>query len=135
MKFFCPRALVLNILMNRWFSQNFLDRLKLIVNNPYFQLMRINRPIGILLLLWPTLTALWIAADGMPPFKILMVFVFGVFLMRSAGCVINDWADKDFDGQVKRTENRPLATGVIPSKHAILLFVALSILAFSWCFY
>ncbi len=97
----------------------------------YLQLMRINRPIGILLLLWPTLWALWIAAQGIPSFSILMVFVSGVILMRSAGCVINDWADRHFDGKVTRTQNRPLVTGAIPAKHALYLFVALSLIAFS----
>src|SRR5690606_28546788 len=77
---------------------------------PYVQLMRIDRPIGSLLLLWPTYWALWLAADGVPDLKNLVIFTLGVFLMRSAGCVINDYADRDFDGHVKRTQQRPLAT-------------------------
>ena len=78
-----------------------------------FQLMRLDRPIGILLLLWPTLVALWVAAAGWPDPKILVIFVLGVIIMRSAGCVVNDLADQRFDGQVARTKNRPLITGAI----------------------
>ncbi len=131
MRSFYPLAQVLNIPMNKWLESKQVKKLIQFFNNPYFQLMRINRPIGILLLLWPTLTALWIAADGVPPLKILTVFILGVILMRSAGCVINDWADRDFDGKVRRTENRPLVTGIIPSRHALLVFIALAIFAFS----
>lgn len=79
----------------------------------YIELMRLDRPIGILLLLWPTLWALFLAAKGMPNPLILTVFVLGVVFMRSAGCVINDYADRHIDGHVKRTSNRPLATGRI----------------------
>jgi 4-hydroxybenzoate polyprenyltransferase len=78
--------------------------------------MRLDRPIGILLLLWPTLMALWIAAEGLPDLTILMVFVLGVIIMRSAGCAINDYADRDIDGQVTRTASRPLATGALTAK-------------------
>lgn len=93
---------------------------------PHFiQLMRLDRPIGIWLLLWPTLWAVYIAGDGLPALRILLVFTAGVVLMRSAGCVINDWADRDFDGQVARTKDRPLATGKISSKEALLAFVVL----------
>ncbi|HFB66444.1 MAG TPA: 4-hydroxybenzoate octaprenyltransferase [Aeromonadales bacterium] len=98
---------------------------------PYIQLMRLDKPIGTLLLLWPTLWAVWIAAKGKPDSTILTVFVLGVILMRAAGCVINDWADRHFDGAVKRTQQRPLATGSIPEKHALFLFVALCLFAFS----
>ncbi len=88
-----------------------------------FQLMRLDRPIGILLLLWPTLVALWIAAAGWPELKILLIFILGVIIMRSAGCVVNDLADQRFDGLVARTQNRPLITGEIQQKQAIILFV------------
>ena len=96
----------------------------------YLKLIRFDRPIGSYLLLWPTLWALWIAAKGIPDLKILIVFVAGVFVMRSAGCAINDFADRDIDAHVERTENRPLATGAISAKEAIGVFIALSILAF-----
>jgi len=91
--------------------------------------MRLDRPIGIWLLLWPTLWALWISADGHPDPWIFVVFVVGVVVMRSAGCVINDYADRDFDGKVKRTRNRPLATGRIAPTEALVLFAALSLIA------
>lgn len=97
---------------------------------PYVQLMRLDRPIGILLLLWPTLSALWIAAEGIPDLDVLTVFVLGVIMMRSAGCVINDYADRDIDGLVARTVNRPLATGVLQAKHALITFAGLAFFAF-----
>ncbi len=93
--------------------------------------MRLNRPIGILLLLWPTLWALWIAADGVPNILNLVIFVSGTIIMRSAGCIINDFADRDIDKYVARTKDRPITSGKVSSKEAILLFVFLSILAFS----
>ncbi|GLS89632.1 4-hydroxybenzoate octaprenyltransferase [Psychromonas marina] len=96
----------------------------------YAQLMRIDKPIGSLLLLWPTLWALWIAAQGFPQISVLMVFIAGVFIMRSAGCVINDFADRKVDGFVERTKNRPLPSGRVTSREAIILFVALSLCAF-----
>lgn len=96
----------------------------------YAQLVRLDRPIGIYLLLWPTLWALWIASGGMPPLGILAVFIAGVVLMRSAGCAINDYADRDFDGHVTRTRNRPLATGQVSPKEALAVFMVLSLLAF-----
>jgi len=96
----------------------------------YCQLMRLDRPIGILLLLWPTLMALWIAAQGIPDPVVLTVFVFGVVIMRSAGCVINDYADRDVDGLVLRTMNRPLAIGTATAKEALLLFAGLGLIAF-----
>ncbi len=97
---------------------------------PYLQLTRLDRPIGILLLLWPTLMALWIAAEGVPDFKLLLVFTLGVILMRSAGCAINDFADRAVDGVVWRTENRPLATGILKPWQAVATFVGLALLAF-----
>ncbi|KFI23041.1 4-hydroxybenzoate octaprenyltransferase [Nitrosococcus oceani] len=96
----------------------------------YAQLMRLDRPVGIFLLLWPTLWALWIASAGQPDPKVLLVFVAGVALMRSAGCVINDFADRAFDPHVKRTINRPLATGKASSQEALLLFAGLCLVAF-----
>ena len=96
----------------------------------YKQLMRLDKPIGILLLLWPTLWALWLAAKGTPDSIILWVFILGTVLMRSAGCVINDYADQDFDAHVERTKNRPLATRVVSSKEALLLATGLSFCAF-----
>jgi 4-hydroxybenzoate polyprenyltransferase len=96
----------------------------------YARLMRIDKPIGTLLLLWPTLWALWIAADGWPPLQVLAIFVAGTFLMRSAGCVINDYADRDFDGHVERTRNRPLATGAVSPREALLLAAGLALAAF-----
>jgi 4-hydroxybenzoate polyprenyltransferase len=96
----------------------------------YAQLMRLHRPIGTLLLAWPTLWALWFAAGGMPPLKLLAVFVVGVLLMRSAGCVINDYIDRDFDPHVARTRTRPLATGRVGPREALVLFVVLCLVAF-----
>ncbi|RQW61516.1 4-hydroxybenzoate octaprenyltransferase [Vibrio viridaestus] len=96
----------------------------------YWQLMRMNKPIGSLLLLWPTLWALILAAQGTPDIDVLIVFICGVFLMRSAGCVINDFADRKVDGFVKRTQNRPLPSGIVSSKEAIGLFLLLSIVSF-----
>ena len=98
---------------------------------PYFwQLMRMDKPIGTFLLLWPTLWALWIAAEGFPDPRVLVIFVLGVVFMRAAGCVINDFADRKIDGQVERTKNRPLATGAINAKEAITLFVGLCVSSF-----
>ncbi|MCP5142853.1 MAG: 4-hydroxybenzoate octaprenyltransferase [Chromatiales bacterium] len=97
----------------------------------YALLMRLHRPIGILLLLWPTLWALWIAAEGLPDLLVLFVFLAGVTLMRSAGCVINDYADRDFDPHVQRTKDRPLAARRVSPREAILLFVVLSLVAFA----
>lgn len=101
----------------------------------YFQLMRLDRPIGTLLLLWPTLWALWLAADGFPDVGTLGVFVLGVFSMRAAGCVINDFADRKVDRHVKRTRNRPLTSGRIPPAHAVILFLALAWLSFLLVFF
>jgi 4-hydroxybenzoate polyprenyltransferase len=96
----------------------------------YWRLARLDKPIGILLLLWPTLWALWIAAGGMPPLHILAIFVAGTVLMRSAGCVINDYADRNFDGHVERTRGRPLVTGAVSTGEALWLAAALSLVAF-----
>ncbi|MDX1514811.1 MAG: 4-hydroxybenzoate octaprenyltransferase, partial [Gammaproteobacteria bacterium] len=91
--------------------------------------MRMDKPIGTLLLLWPTLWALWIAGEGRPDPKVVFVFLVGVFLMRSAGCVINDFADRDIDPHVKRTMNRPIAAGKVSPREALGLFVALGLCA------
>ncbi|BEE19724.1 4-hydroxybenzoate octaprenyltransferase [Aeromonas enteropelogenes] len=96
----------------------------------YLQLARIDKPIGTLLLLWPTLWALWLAAGGLPNLWVLTVFVVGVFLMRSAGCVINDYADRNFDGHVKRTSGRPLPTGKVDPREALALFFVLALISF-----
>ncbi|MFP8967640.1 4-hydroxybenzoate octaprenyltransferase [Pokkaliibacter sp. CJK22405] len=96
----------------------------------YVQLMRADKPIGTYLLLWPTLWALWLAADGLPYRHLLIIFVLGVWLMRAAGCVINDFADRKVDGHVKRTRLRPLASGQVTSREALILAGALALLAF-----
>ncbi|MCI0216177.1 4-hydroxybenzoate octaprenyltransferase [Cronobacter sakazakii] len=96
----------------------------------YHRLMRTDKPIGALLLLWPTLWALWVASPGVPPLWILAVFVAGVWLMRAAGCVVNDYADRKFDGHVKRTAHRPLPSGDVTEKEARNLFVILVLLSF-----
>ncbi len=95
----------------------------------YALLVRLHRPIGILLLLWPTMWALWLAGAGQPPWGIVLVFMTGVALMRSAGCAINDFADRNFDGCVERTKTRPIAMGLVSPKEAIGVFVVLSLLA------
>lgn len=97
----------------------------------YCRLMRIDKPIGSLLLLWPTLWALWLAGGGVPQPWTLLVFVAGVFLMRAAGCVINDYADRHFDGHVKRTASRPLPNGLVSEQSAKVLFVVLVLMAFA----
>jgi len=107
-------------------NEYWLDRIK-----EYGLLMRVDRPIGTLLLLWPTLWALWLANEAFPPISLIVVFTLGVFLTRSAGCVINDFADRHFDGKVERTKNRPLAQGRVSEKEALLLFIGLSLLAFA----
>ncbi len=101
-----------------------MDRLRL-----YAQLARLDKPIGILLLLWPTLWGLWWAAGGWPSFKLILVFVLGTVLMRSAGCVVNDYADRDFDRHVKRTANRPLTSGKVTTREALLLALSLTLAA------
>ena len=108
--------------MERSLSQN-----KLLA---FHRLMRTDKPIGALLLLWPTLWALWVATPGVPPLWILAVFVAGVWLMRAAGCVVNDYADCKFDGHVKRTARRPLPSGDVSEKEARILFAVLVLLSF-----
>lgn len=105
--------------------QHLVDRLE-----QYSLLTRIDRPIGTLLLLWPTLWALWIAAEGWPRSSVLIVFLLGVTLMRAAGCAINDFADRNIDGHVQRTRQRPMATGRVSSKEALLVFASLALCAF-----
>jgi 4-hydroxybenzoate polyprenyltransferase len=96
----------------------------------YAYLIRLDKPIGTLLLLWPTLWALWLASSGVPNFSILIIFTLGTFLMRSAGCAINDYADRDFDRHVMRTQERPVTSGKISGKEAIGVAVILALLAF-----
>ena len=96
----------------------------------YLDLIRWNRPAGWLLLLWPTLSALWIASNGFPGWHLLVVFVLGTILMRSAGCCLNDVADREFDKHVKRTANRPVTSGALSSKEALMLGAVLALLAF-----
>ncbi|MEY4729072.1 MAG: hypothetical protein RL020_230, partial [Pseudomonadota bacterium] len=97
----------------------------------YAQLMRLDKPIGILLLLWPTLWALWFATNGKPDLKLVLIFILGTVLMRSAGCVMNDTIDRNVDPHVARTKNRPLAAKKIAPKEAALLAGVLSLLAFA----
>jgi 4-hydroxybenzoate polyprenyltransferase len=97
----------------------------------YSRLTRLGRPIGSLLLLWPTLWAVWIAGHGLPDPYVVLVFFVGVFLMRSAGCVINDYADREIDGHVKRTRERPLARGGVTESEALTLFTVLGLAAFA----
>lgn len=102
-----------------------MDRLRL-----YALLVRAHKPIGILLLLWPTLIALWLASGGVPDWRILVIYVLGTVLMRSAGCAINDYADRDFDRHVKRTEQRPLTSGKIKSWEALMVAGVLALVSF-----
>ena len=104
---------------------SFTERLK-----AYAYLIRLDKPIGTLLLLWPTLWALWLASSGIPDPHILMIFVLGTFLMRSAGCAINDYADRDFDRHVQRTQGRPVTSGKISGKEAVGVAISLAFLAF-----
>ncbi|MGE5152384.1 MAG: 4-hydroxybenzoate octaprenyltransferase [Bdellovibrio bacteriovorus] len=96
----------------------------------YVHLVRLHRPIGIFLLMWPALWALWLAGEGEPPWPVVLVFVLGVVLMRSAGCAINDFADRGFDAHVARTRERPLAVGLVSPAEAVMVFLALSLAAF-----
>lgn len=98
-------------------------------SNPYIQLTRLNKPVGIWLFLWPTLWALWLAAGGIPPLRTLAIFALGVIVMRSAGCVINDIFDRNFDEHVERTKHRPLVIGQLTYLQAGLLFLSLSLIA------
>ena len=97
--------------------------------NLYIRLVRLDKPIGILLLLWPTLWGLWLAAGGVPPMKELFIFVMGTILMRSAGCAINDYADRDFDKHVARTASRPLTSGQISGREAVAVALVLALIA------
>ncbi|SFU75005.1 4-hydroxybenzoate octaprenyltransferase [Xenorhabdus koppenhoeferi] len=97
----------------------------------YCRLMRVDKPIGTFLLLWPTYWALWIAAKGIPDLYVLLVFTIGVFLMRAAGCCINDFADRKFDGYVERTKSRPLPSGDITEKESKILFATLVLISFA----
>ena len=99
--------------------------------NAYFRLMRLNKPIGIYLLLWPTYWALFLSAGGWPDIDLLIIFTFGVIITRSAGCVINDYADREIDKHITRTSDRPITTGEISPKAALLLFFALGLIAFA----
>ncbi|HJW23456.1 MAG TPA: 4-hydroxybenzoate octaprenyltransferase [Rhodocyclaceae bacterium] len=96
----------------------------------YERLMRLDKPIGILLLLWPTFWALWLSSDGRPNWMVVWVFTLGTVLMRSAGCVINDYADRDFDRHVERTKDRPLTAGKVTEKEALAVFALLSLCSF-----
>ncbi|WP_338110791.1 4-hydroxybenzoate octaprenyltransferase [Rosenbergiella australiborealis] len=98
--------------------------------NAYRQLMRLDKPIGTLLLLWPTFWALWLSGMSFPPVSVLVVFTLGVIFMRAAGCVINDYADRNIDGHVERTKHRPLASGRITAKEAKRLFIVLVLCSF-----
>ncbi len=101
-----------------------------IQNTPYYlQLMRVEKPIGSYLLMWPTLWGIWIASDGLPSAKVLIIFMLGVFVMRSAGCVINDIADRDIDKFVERTKDRPLTSGKVTTKEAVSLLLLLIVIA------
>lgn len=106
------------------FKQNILSQLR-----NYGRLMRIDKPIGIWLLLWPTLWALWLAGDGHPDQGLFVVFVLGVFFMRSAGCVLNDYVDRKVDPYVERTRSRPIASGAVSPLEALVLFTALALIA------
>ncbi len=97
----------------------------------YYLLMRMDRPIGTFLLLWPTLWAIWIAADGQPSAQIVVIFSLGVFIMRSAGCVINDYADRDIDKYIERTKNRPITSGKVSAREALILFAMCIAIAFA----
>jgi len=96
----------------------------------YLRLIRMDKPIGTVLLLWPTLSAMWIASGGVPDWQLLLIFTLGTFLMRSAGCAINDYADQDIDKFVKRTAERPITSGRVSGKEAVAIAVVLTVLAF-----
>ena len=98
--------------------------------NAYFRLMRFDKPIGIYLLLWPTYWALFLSAEGWPKTELLIIFTLGVIVMRAAGCVINDYADREIDKHLERTRNRPITSGEVNSKAALILFVGLALIAF-----
>src|SRR5690348_4951217 len=97
----------------------------------YARLVRLDKPIGILLLLWPTLSALWLASNGKPDWSLVAIFTLGTVLMRSAGCAINDYADRDFDKHVKRTAQRPLTSGKIAAWEAVMVAAVLALVSFA----
>jgi len=97
----------------------------------YARLIRLDKPIGTLLLLWPTYWALWLSNQGMPPLDLLIIFTLGTFLMRSAGCAVNDYADRDFDRHVERTKNRPITSGQISGKEAVAIAALLALFSFA----
>jgi 4-hydroxybenzoate polyprenyltransferase len=97
----------------------------------YFRLVRLDKPIGTVLLLWPTLSALWLCSGGVPDWRLLLIFTLGTFLMRSAGCAVNDYADQDFDRHVKRTAERPITSGRVSGKEALAIAGVLTLLAFA----
>jgi 4-hydroxybenzoate polyprenyltransferase len=97
----------------------------------YFRLVRLDKPIGTLLLLWPTLNALWLASDGHPDWTLVGIFALGTLLMRSAGCAINDYADRDFDKHVQRTKDRPITAGLIAPKEALIVAAVLALVSFA----
>ena len=103
--------------------------IKQLQQNPWIRLMRFDKPIGIYLLLWPTYWGLWFASNGQPSLKNLLIFTLGVIVMRAAGCVINDYADRRVDGEVERTRHRPIPSGEIEPGHALILFFVLLLLA------
>jgi len=108
-------------------TKNFISKERL---QQYYLLMRMDRPIGTYLLLWPTFWALWIAAEGIPPVPIVIIFTLGVFVMRSAGCVINDYADRKIDKHIERTQNRPITSGKVSPAEALILFAVCILIAF-----
>jgi 4-hydroxybenzoate polyprenyltransferase len=118
--------------MTDWINESILIKAMTLAErlSLYLQLTRLNRPIGILLLLWPTLWGVWIAGAGHPAWHIVLIFVLGTVLMRSAGCAINDYADRDFDKHVKRTRERPVTSGRISPREAVWVAVGLSLVAF-----
>jgi 4-hydroxybenzoate polyprenyltransferase len=114
--------------MSRFLAPNFAPDLLRQLRN-YGKLMRVDKPVGIWLLLWPTLWALWLAGEGTPDQGLFLVFILGVFVMRSAGCVLNDYADRKIDPYVERTRTRPIASGAVAPMEALILFAALSLIA------
>jgi 4-hydroxybenzoate polyprenyltransferase len=114
--------------MNKWFAPNFAPELISQLRN-YGKLMRVDKPVGIWLLLWPTLWALWLAGEGNPDQGLFVVFMLGVIFMRSAGCVLNDYVDRKIDPYVERTRTRPIASGAVAPGEALVLFTALSLVA------
>lgn len=117
--------------MQVWWIQRDIKFMQRLSQFPHYaELIRLNKPIGILLLLWPTLWALWLANGGMPPLSLLIIFVLGTVVMRSLGCILNDIADRKIDGHVQRTQSRPLAAGKVSLREALILAGILAIVAF-----